>query len=167
MKDFLLIKLKNKMAKKNKSEVIEKIVKDLISLLDVEVKITLEEDPRNEAIMVQIETPSAGLLIGHHGESLDALQLVSAILVQRELSEWVRIMLNVGDWREKREEVIKALATRAAQKAKFTGLPQPIFDLSPHERRIVHLFLGDEPQVSTESEGEGKERHIVVKPRPQ
>lgn len=155
---------KKKTKSVDKTKVVEKIAKDLVNFLGVEAKIKAEEDSENQAIRVQIETDSPGLLIGHHGETIDALQLVVGVIAQRELGEWARILLNVGDWRERREEIVKALATRAAQKAKFTGLPQPIYDLSPQERRIVHLLLVDDPDVTTESEGEGAERHLMVKP---
>lgn len=154
------------MAKKDKTKIVKEIAKELVTLLKVEAKVEVKEDRENQAVMVQFETEAPGLLIGHHGETLNALQILLGILSQREFGEWSRVLVNVGDWRQKREETIKALASRVAQKVKYTGAPQAIPDLNASERRIIHLFLADDPDVTTESEGEGKVRQLVVKPRP-
>lgn len=139
----------------------------LLSLLGVQASVDVSEDKENEAWRVQIETEDAGVLIGHHGETVGALQLLLAQIVYKKEDSWQRILVNVGDWRERREETIRGLARAAAQRAKDTGEPQPIFDLTPAERRIAHLELAEDEDVATESEGEGRERQLVVKPKSQ
>lgn len=154
------------MSKNNNSQKeIQKIAEELLSLLGVKGEVSVEEDKENEALRVQIETEEAGVLIGHYGETIGALQLLLGQIFRQRSGEWHRVLVNVGDWRERREEKLKKLAESIARQAKETGEAQSIFDLSPAERRIVHLTLSSSPDVETESEGEGKERHLVVKPK--
>ena len=72
---------------------------------------------------------------------------------------------NVGDWREKQEEHLRILAKEAAERAKETGNPQPIYNLTPSQRRIVHMELTNDKEVVTESTGEGDERYLVISPK--
>lgn len=150
---------------KNKIKLVEEIAKELFSLIGSEAEVTVGEDKANEAILVKIDTQTeTGLLIGRRGETLNSIQLILGMMVRQKLGEWVRITVNVGDWREKQEDQLKDLAQQAALKAKETGEPQPIYSLSAAERRIIHLVLADDKEVSTVSEGEGDERYLVVKP---
>lgn len=150
---------------KEKVKTVEEIAKEIVGLLGVKAKLEAKEDRENQAIRVQIETDTPGILIGHHGETIEALQVVLGVIASQRIGEWQRIIVNVGDWRERREETLKNIAQAATQKAKFTGLPQSIYDLGAAERRIIHLFLSSDPDVITESEGEGESRHIVIKPK--
>lgn len=123
---------------------------------------------------VQIESEEAGILIGRRGETIGALQsIVEQIVYNRKqivqdkgalgLGEF-HLVLDVGDWRERREDVLRSLALGAVAKVKETHEAQHIYDLSPSERRFVHILLSSEPGVVTESEGEGRDRHLVIKP---
>ena len=138
---------------------------ELLKLIGLEAKIQVAEDKENEAINVEIETPEPGILIGYHGETLSSLQLILGIMVSQKLGKWLRVLINVGDYRQKREEVLKNMALSAAQKAKFSNEPVVLPPLSGGERRIIHLVLADNPDVTSESEGEGQDRRIVIKPR--
>ena len=127
-------------------------------------KIDVSEDPENEAIVVNLDADEeTGLLIGRRGETLSSIQLILGIMARNATGEWERVIVNVGDWREKEEERLKALAFAAAQRAKETGADQPLYNLSPAQRRIVHLVLSEEDGIETESLGEGAERYLVVK----
>jgi len=145
----------------------KEITEQLLKLLLLEAKVEVKEDKENNAINVAIETEEPGILIGYHGETLSSLQLMLGIMVSKKINEWVRVVVNVGDYREKREEVLKRMALSAAQKAKFSQEAVTLPPLSGNERRIIHLVLTDNPDVITESEGEGEERRVVVKPKPQ
>ena len=87
------------------------------------------------------------------------------MIVQKKLGEWIRVVVDVGDWREKQEQRVKDLAYQIVEKAIETGQPQPIYNLTPSQRRVVHMALADNKDVLTESEGEGEDRYLVVKPR--
>ena len=151
----------------DKIKATKEVTEELLKLLLLEVKVEVGEDKENKAISVAIETEEPGILIGYHGETLSSLQLMLGIMVSKKINEWVRVVVNVGDYREKREEVLKRMALSAAQKAKFSQEPVTLPPLSGNERRIIHLVLTDNPDVTTESEGEGDERRVVVKPKVQ
>lgn len=99
------------------------------------------------------------------GETLQAIQLILSFVVHKSSGEWVKTLVNVGDYRQKREEQLKKLALNLAMKVKFSGEAQAVPNLTPSERRAIHLILANHPDVYTESEGEGRERQLVIKPK--
>lgn len=141
------------------------LTKELLRLLGIEAKTEVEEDKENKAIKIQIETPDSGILIGYHGETLSSLQLILGIMVSKKIGEWTRTIVNIGDYRQKREETLRRMALSAAQKAKFSNEPVILPPLTAQERRIIHLTLSGHPDVISESEGEGEGRRVVVKPK--
>ncbi|MEJ2347654.1 MAG: KH domain-containing protein [Patescibacteria group bacterium] len=142
----------------------QKLIDQMLSLMGTKAKAIAQEDKENEAIRIDIDAgEETGLLIGKHGETLDAMQLLLGMMMRQKQEDWVRIILNVGDWREKQEEHLKDLAFQAADRARETGEPQNLFNLSSSQRRIIHLALGSEKDIETESAGEGKERYLIVK----
>lgn len=140
-------------------EITEQLITDLGFLAEVVVQ------SEEEQINIQIESPEAAALIGFHGENLQAIQLVLSFMAHKALGEWTRVNVNVGDYRQKREEQLTKLALSLATKAKFSGETQAIPNLSASERRIVHLALTNHPDVVSESEGEGRERTLTIKPK--
>lgn len=143
----------------------EEVTTELLKLLEIEAKIKVEEDKENKAIKIQIETSDPGILIGYHGETLSSLQMLLGIIVSKKVGEWTRIVVNIGDYRQRREEVLERMALSAAQKAKFSGEPVILPPLSAQDRRVIHLTLSGHPDVTSESEGEGESRRLIVKPR--
>lgn len=149
--------------KKNASTVVKKTSEDLLSMLDLTGSILVEE--KEEGFAVSIETEDSSLLIGYHGENLEAFQLILALMVSKKIGEFKRILVNVGDYRERREERLKELAARVKQEALDKNEEVAIPNLSSSDRRIIHLFLQEDKEVVSESVGEGKDRQLVVKPR--
>ena len=154
-----------KNAKIEAEKIVEKEAKKLLALLKVKAELAVSEDKENEAIAVQLTTDEPGILIGYHGETLSSFQLILSLIVNQKLEAWTRILVNVNDYRQKREESLKMIALNAAQKVKFSGEDVVLTNLSPAERRIIHLSLADHPDVTSVSEGQGTERRLVVKPR--
>lgn len=150
-------------SKASKVKILEKIAAETLSLLGVEGKIVVAQDKENETLTVQIETDAAGILIGRHGETIDALQTFLNQATFNKTGEWHRVVVNIGDYRERREETLRSLAETTAAQVRETGVEQAIFNLKPNERRIVHTVLSEDPMVATESEGEGRDRHIIIK----
>ena len=149
---------------KEKVSIVQGLADKLLELMGTKAKAVVSEDKENEALKVNIETETeAGLLIGRHGETLDALQVILGMMLFQESKEWSRIVVNVGDWREKQEDQLKSLALQAAERARETGEPQSLFNLNASQRRIVHIILTEEKDIETESSGEGKERFLVIK----
>lgn len=150
----------------DKKELIKTIAKGILTLTGIKAKLGVEDDPENEAVVLDIEAgEETGLLIGRHGETLQALQTVIGLAARQKLGEWARVIVNVGDWRQKEEDRLSSLALAAAARAKETGQPQPLYNLSAAQRRVVHLTLSSDPEIETASQGEGVERYLVVKPK--
>lgn len=147
----------------DKIKVIEEITQDLLNHLEVEAKVSVEE---SEGVLnIQLETDQPAILIGYHGETLAAIQLMVGMIAWRKLGEWTRVLVNVGDYRQRRKESLGRMAFSVSQKVKFSGQPQALPPMSAFERRIIHLALSSDPEIETASEGEGKERHVVVRPK--
>ena len=116
-------------------------------------------------ISVNLETTESGLLIGFHGETLYSFQLVLGLMVFKQVGEWLKVVVEIGDYRAKRAEQLSAMAVAYANQAISTGQPVYLPPLPPSERRVVHLALQERTDVVTESEGEGNSRRVVVKPK--
>ena len=150
--------------KETNTEVAQKLSEELLILMGVDAKIDVSEDKENQALVINISSDNeTGLLIGRHGQTLLSFQAAIGMMLKQKLGEWIRVVVNVGDWRQKEEEHLKDLAESTAERVRTTGEPQPIYNLTPSQRRIVHLTLSEDPELSTESEGEGEERYLVVK----
>ena len=143
---------------------LEKIVQELLGFMDVAAKVSASYDKKGDVYTVDLDAGEAtGLLIGKKGETLTSMQTVLSVLLKQKTGEWLRVVLNVGDYREKEEDYLKNLAQSAADRAKETGEPQNLYNLKPWQRRIIHLYLSEEKSVETESVGEGEERYLIVR----
>lgn len=149
--------------KKKDLATIKKTTEKLLPLLDIEGEVSVEE--KEEGASVVLATDDSGIVIGHHGETLEALQLVLSLVCAKELGNFVRIALEVGDYRKDREEYLRNLAQTSKEKAISEGREVALPMLKPWERRVIHLMFQNDEQVASESVGEGKERVLVVKPR--
>jgi len=150
---------------KDQLEAIKKESTALLADLGAKAEVVADFDPATNVVGLQIESPEAAFLIGFHGETLQALQLILSFVSHKVLGEWVRVNVNVGDYRQKREEQLQRLAMSLAMKAKFSGEAQTIPNLTAAERRIIHLALANHPDVVSESEGEGRQRVLTIKPK--
>lgn len=148
-------------------EDVKNIALELLSKVGIEAEVEVfeEEESGEKVFRVNIDAErEAGLLIGAHGSTLSAIQSFVSIAIKQKTGEWARIVVDIGDWRQKHEEHLTQLAHQAAERAKSTGQDQMLYNLTPSQRRIVHLALSTEKGIKTESEGEGAGRYLVVKP---
>lgn len=143
---------------------IKEAAEKLLEHLGIEGDVVVQEKD-NETILVDVNTPQAPILIGRHGETLSAFQAMIAQILYRSNKEGKKIVVDCGGWRGKQEDILRNMAVDSAQRALETGKPQRLFNLRPDERRIIHMALADHPGVLTESEGEGKDRHVIVAPK--
>lgn len=149
--------------KKMESE-IETILKDLLDRLQVTSTIEVTEtEPDNYKVNVQTE--ETGLLIGYHGETINSIQLILGVMLYKKLGKWIRVVLDVGDYRKMREDSIKEMVNRIVAEVEASGQPVNLPFLTPLERRIVHMMLADHPKVSSQSQGEGRDRRVMIKLR--
>jgi spoIIIJ-associated protein len=174
-------------------EVIEESAKGLLSFLGakaVKVKVSVKEDLGqaavlflrellvNMGIMAQVEIfkrkdsttlningKDLGLLIGKHGQTLDAIQYLVNLAVNKDQNERERIVVDVEGYRRRREETLRHLAMKVADKVKREHRKQVLEPMSPHERRIIHATLQEYKEVFTYSEGEDPYRHVIISPQ--
>lgn len=145
-----------------KADQLKGILEELLVLLGVSGKVEAGvADDGTAHLSISSDTPA--LLIGYHGKTLGALQTILNVIAYQKFKNTAKILIDVDGWRQRREETVTRLALWAAARAKETGTPQPIYNLTPYERRIVHIALSQDKDVKTESEGEGRERYIIVK----
>ena len=116
-------------------------------------------------VSVEIRGQGLGMLIGRHGATLDALQMLAAVVANSGFDHGARVVVDAEKYRERRRELLVEMAQQQAEKAKESQQEVVIPDLKPFERRIIHLTLKDDPEVETYSEGEGDDRCIVISPR--
>lgn len=136
---------------------------ELLDMMGTNVAVDVTEDKVNEAILVDIKSDEeTGLLIGSRGETLKSFQTILGMIVSKRLDNWYRILVNIADWREKQEEKLAVLAKDTAERAKSTGDPQALYNLSPADRRLVHMALAEDNEIETVSTGEGEERYLIV-----
>lgn len=145
-------------------QLVTAITEELLVKLEIVGSVSVTTDETG-AFRVNIATEETGLLIGHHGKTLESLQVILGIIVSKKLGRWVKTYVNVGDYREKREEALMHMAQRAAERALVSGRPVELSRLSPAERRIIHLTLSGDDRIATESLGEGDDRVLLVKPK--
>lgn len=118
-----------------------------------------------ERIMINLVGDGLGILIGKHGQTLDALQYLTNLAAGKSFRHHYFILLDVENYRERRQDTLEALARRLAGKVKRTGEEIRLEPMAAGERRIIHLALQDDHAVSTDSEGEAPYRYVVIRPK--
>lgn len=120
-----------------------------------------------DCIKLRIDSDMMGMLIGHRGETLDAMQYLTSLVINRnrKTEGYTRVTLNTEDYREKREETLRRLAKKVAAQVKATGRAKTLEPMNPYERRVLHSTLQNHPFVTTHSEGDEPNRRVVVTPR--
>ena len=128
-----------------------------------EVEITSEYNPADGSLEVDFEGQDMGILIGKRGQTLDSLQYLTSLVVNKGKSNYIRVKLDTEDYRKRRKETLENLARGIAYKVKKTRKTVVLEPMNPYERRIIHSALQGNKFVETVSEGEEPYRHVVVK----
>jgi spoIIIJ-associated protein len=140
-----------------------KLIKKFFDSLGIDSKYEISED--KESVSINMETNDTGIIIGYHGETLEALQIVLSLILAKSSGEFKRVSIEVGDYKKNREEWLEKLALDAKDKALFNKKEVVLTELKAWERRVVHMILQTDEEVITESSGEGKDRVLVIKPK--
>lgn len=128
--------------------------------------ITIDEYDGDEGeLILDITGDDLAVLIGRHGRTLDSIQFLVSAIVRRKLGYRYPVVVDVEGYKSRQRQKIESIAKSAANRAISQDRDVPMRPMTPYERRIVHITLRDDVRVETESEGEGSERHVVVKPR--
>lgn len=151
---------------KEKSKNLKSLAEKLFELMKIKATVEVGFDEKDKIFTINVAAgEETGLLIGKRGETLLSLQNILGILLKQEIGEWQKIVVNVGDYREKEEEYLKNIADTAAQRAIETNSPQNLYNLKSWQRRVIHLFLSENNKVETTSEGEGEDRYLIISPK--
>jgi len=150
---------------KKEIKIIKDITEKLLKLVDVDGDFEILETKKadEESVDIVLNTKDTGVVIGYHGDTLEGLQLVLSLCVGRSLGRFVRISIDVGDYKKNRTEWLKTLAMETKERVLSDGKEIVIPELKSWERRIVHLLLEKDEEVVSESQGEGRDRVLVVK----
>ncbi|MBR6786843.1 MAG: protein jag [Clostridia bacterium] len=139
----------------------QSFLQELTQLMGVEVSVDVNTDEEGN-VRVNMQGDSQGILIGRRGETLDALQYLTSLQVNKGRGEYIRVTLDTEGYRARREEALIRLANRMANRAVKTGRRVSMEPMNPYERRILHSALQGNPAVTTHSEGEEPNRHVVI-----
>jgi spoIIIJ-associated protein len=152
----------NKLTAKELKEA-EKATEQLLSLLEISGTFSLSQ---NEDILeVSMETQDSGIVIGYHGEGLESLQLILSLIIAKKLGKFIRVSIEIDDYKKNRTEYLEKLAAQMREKALTENIEQVVESLKSWERRIVHLILQDDEEVTSESAGSGRDRVLIIKPK--
>lgn len=152
-----------------------RILEGILDRMDVEAYVSVQhststgpEGETQHSIMLYVEgldEETVGIMIGRRGETLRSLQFLLNTLVNRHVGRWPQIVIDVGNYRQRRQESLEGLARRVAEQVRATGRPHALDPMQAYDRRIVHMALREDPSVYTESTGEGETRKITVYPK--
>lgn len=128
--------------------------------LDVNIEMLFNDE--ENVLSINLSGDRMGILIGKRGLTLDSLQYLTSLVVNKGHDDYVRVKLDTEDYRHRRKETLENLARNVAYKAKRTHKAQSLEPMNPYERRIIHYALQDDDRVTTYSEGEEPYRHVVI-----
>ena len=149
------------MAKDKKNT--EEKVKEILETIGITDSFEVTESEDSIEIILNSEDP--GMIIGHHGDTLDSLQLMLSLMLAKDSDVFKRVHLEVGDYKRNRSDYLRNLAEQTKQRALTENREIFLPSLKPWERREVHMYLAEDDGVISESVGEGKERTLVVRPK--
>lgn len=135
-------------------------ISELTEKMGAPVSMEIQETP--EQLRVKMAGENISMLIGRRGETLDSVQYLTSLCVNRGREEYLRVSLDTENYRAKREEALRKLAVRMANRARKTGKRVALEPMNPYERRILHSALQNDPDVTTHSEGEEPYRRVII-----
>ncbi|MCH3965490.1 MAG: protein jag [Clostridium sp.] len=140
---------------------VQVFIRNILDCMKIEAEVIIKEE--NNTVKINLSGSDMGILIGYRGETLDALQYIISLIVNKDHNmEYKRVILDTENYRYKREETLKRLAKRVAEKVKRTGRTVKFEPMNPYERRIIHSTLQNDYYVNTYSEGQEPFRRVVV-----
>lgn len=135
---------------------------DVFAAMNLTVVVDVEYDEEKSEMDVDLSGDEMGVLIGKRGQTLDSLQYLLSLVVNKEAGDYIRVKVDTENYRERRRETLENLAKNIAYKVKRTKRPVSLEPMNPYERRIIHSALQNDKYVTTHSEGEEPFRRVVV-----
>lgn len=141
---------------------IREYLESLFKAMYIETEIQMEFDETENVLSINLEGPEMGILIGKRGQTLDALQYIISLAVNKKSESYIRVKLDTENYRARRKETLENLAKNIAFKVKRSKRSFALEPMNPYERRIIHATLQNDKYVSTRSEGEEPYRKVIV-----
>ncbi len=140
----------------------EDFLKDVFKAMDMKVEIQVTENKEENTMDIELSGEEMGVLIGKRGQTLDSLQYLVSLVVNKYSEEYIRVKIDTENYRERRKETLENLARNVAYKVKRTRKTVSLEPMNPYERRVIHSALQNDRYVTTHSEGEEPYRRVVV-----
>ncbi len=144
-------------------ETVKEMMERLLYMMGMKAEV--EAYLKEEDLFLDIRADERGILIGKHGQTLDALQFLLNRMVNKQLKEGVRVYIDVNGYKRRRTDTLTQMAVRLGEKARRSGKAVTTGPFNPHDRRIIHMALKNDPAFETESLGEGEMKRIKIIPK--
>lgn len=149
-------------AKSSVDDIAKDFLKEVFEAMDLTVVINVKYDEENSAMDIDLSGDDMGVLIGKRGQTLDSLQYLVSLVVNKNVENYIRVKVDTENYRQRRKDTLENLAKNISYKVKRTKRPVSLEPMNPYERRIIHSALQNDKYVTTHSEGEEPFRHVVV-----
>ena len=149
-------------AKSSVADVAKDFLKDVFEAMNMAVVVDVKYDEENKNVDIELSGDEMGVLIGKRGQTLDSLQYLVSLVVNKDSEEYIRVKVDTEDYRKRIKETLENLAKNIAYKVKRTKRSVSLEPMNPYERRIIHSALQNDKYVTTHSEGEEPFRRVVV-----
>ena len=137
-------------------------LRDVFNAMGMTVVVDVKYDENNNYMEIELSGDEMGVLIGKRGQTLDSLQYLVSLVVNKNVENYIRVKVDTENYRQRRKETLENLAKNISYKVKRTKRPVPLEPMNPYERRIIHSALQNDKYVTTHSEGDEPFRHVVV-----
>ena len=149
-------------AKSSVQDAAKDFLKDVFEAMGLVVGVNVEYDEIENSMNIELSGDEMGVLIGKRGQTLDSLQYLVSLIVNKNVENYIRVKVDTENYRQRRKETLENLAKNISYKVKRTKRPVSLEPMNPYERRIIHSALQNDKYVTTYSEGEEPFRHVVV-----
>ena len=140
----------------------EKFLMDVLEAMDLKATVSMEENKEERTLDIDLAGDDMGVLIGKRGQTLDSLQYLVSLVVNKVEDDYIRVKVDTENYRQRRKDTLENLAKNIASKVRRTGKPVTLEPMNPYERRVIHSALQNDRYVETHSEGEEPFRKVVV-----
>ena len=148
--------------KASTQDLVKEFLSSVFDAMKMEVEIIVNVSEENKLVEVELKGDDMGVLIGKRGQTLDSLQYLTSLSLNKHSDNYYRVKVDTEDYRKRRKETLENLASNIASKAKKTKRSVSLEPMNPFERRVIHSALQNDKYVTTHSEGEEPYRHVVV-----
>ena len=157
-----VIKAAVKIEEVSAEDAAKNFLNDVFAAMNMEVVVDVNYNEEEKSMDIELSGEEMGVLIGKRGQTLDSLQYLVSLVVNKEMEEYIRVKVDTENYRQRRKETLENLAKNIAYKVKKTRRPVSLEPMNPYERRIIHSTLQNDRYISTHSEGDEPFRRVVV-----